>query len=249
MIKLVIVRHGESILNLENRFTGWIDTDLSERGIEESIAAGKLLKADFTFDVAYTSVLRRAIRSLWLILDEMDLMWITIHKTWRLNERHYGSLQGLNKREMADSFGEKQVQLWRRSYDVRPPAAEEADSRYLARDPKYEIIGKENLPASECLKDTVERFLPFWNEEIVPGLKSGKRIIICAHGNSLRALVKHIEDVSEEEIMDLNIPTGIPIIYELDEKLKPINKYFLGDPDAVQRAIDNVKKQGKIGIE
>lgn len=246
MVQLVVIRHGESIWNCENRFTGWTDIDLSERGIEESKAAGKLLKKEFTFDVAYTSVLRRSIKSLWIILDEMDLTWIPVYKTWRLNEKYYGALQGLNKREMAEKFGEKQVHLWRRSYDVRPPAVEKADFRYLARDPKYKEIGEENLPVAECLKDTVERFLPFWNQQIVPELKSGKRVIICAHGNSLRALVKHLEDVPDDEIMDVDVPTGIPIIYELDENLKPMNKYFLGDTHSIQRAIEKVRNQGMI---
>lgn len=241
-IKIVVIRHGESILNQENRFTGWIDTDLSNQGIKEAKAAGNLLKTEYTFDVAYTSVLRRAIKTLWIILDEMDLMWIPVHKDWQLNEKHYGALQGLNKQEIAALYGDEQVHLWRRGYDIRPPAV----NPYLSSELKYKKIDKEKLPVTECLKDTVERFLPLWNEKIVPDLKSGKRVIICAHGNSIRALVKHLENISDDDIADVNIPTGIPMVYELDKNLEPINKYFLGDQDAIQRAIDNVKKQGEV---
>ncbi|MEJ5203647.1 MAG: 2,3-diphosphoglycerate-dependent phosphoglycerate mutase, partial [Anaerolineales bacterium] len=223
MIKVVLLRHGESEWNKENRFTGWTDVDLSERGIAEAIQAGKTLKeAGYIFDLAYTSVLKRAIRTLWLVLDQMDLMWIPVKNSWRLNERHYGALQGLNKAEMAAKFGEEQVHIWRRSYDVRPPALEKTDERYPGNDPRYKDLSEDELPLTECLKDTVARFLPYWHEEIAPTIRTGKRVLIAAHGNSLRALVKYLDNVPDDEIVGLNIPTGIPLVYELDENLKPI---------------------------
>lgn len=246
MIKVVLLRHGESEWNKENRFTGWTDVDLSERGIAEAIQAGKTLKeAGYIFDLAYTSVLKRAIRTLWLVLDQMDLMWIPVKNSWRLNERHYGALQGLNKAEMAAKFGEEQVHIWRRSYDVRPPALEKTDERYPGNDPRYKDLSEDELPLTECLKDTVARFLPYWHEEIAPTIRSGKRVLIAAHGNSLRALVKYLDNVPDDEIVGLNIPTGIPLVYELDENLKPIQHYYLGDAEAVQKAIESVAAQGK----
>lgn len=248
MIKLVLVRHGESVWNKENRFTGWTDVDLSERGIEEAHQAGKMLKeGGYTFDIAYTSVLKRAIRTLWIVLDEMDLMWIPIINSWRLNERHYGALQGLNKAEMAEKFGEQQVHLWRRSYDVPPPPLEETDERYPGKDARYKDLADKDIPRSECLKDTVERFLPFWHETVVPTLKQGKKVIISAHGNSLRALVKYLDNISDEEIVGLNIPTGIPLVYELDETndFKPIKHYYLADEAQLAEAIAKVVAQGK----
>ena len=246
MIKVVLLRHGESEWNKENRFTGWTDVDLSQKGVEEAIQAGKTLKeAGYTFDLAYTSVLKRAIRTLWLVLDQMDLMWIPVKKSWRLNERHYGALQGLNKAEMAAQFGEEQVHIWRRSYDVRPPALEKADERYPGNDPRYKDLSEDELPLTECLKDTVARFLPYWHEEIAPMICSGKRVLIAAHGNSLRALVKYLDNVPDDEIVGLNIPTGIPLVYELEENLKPVQHYYLGDADAIQKAIESVAAQGK----
>jgi 2,3-bisphosphoglycerate-dependent phosphoglycerate mutase len=246
MNKLVLLRHGESTWNKENRFSGWTDVDLSEKGVKEAKKAGKRLKlAEFTFDLAFTSVLKRAIRTLWIMLDEMDLMWIPVEKSWRLNERHYGALQGLNKAETAKKHGEEQVYVWRRSYDVRPPALEETDPRYPGRDPKYRHLNKKDLPLTESLKDTVERFLPYWHQTIVPAIKSGKRAIISAHGNSLRALVKFLDDIPDKDIPNLNIPTGIPLIYELDENLKPVKHHYLGDADEVKRATESVAKQGK----
>lgn len=246
MIKLVLLRHGESIWNKENRFTGWTDVDLSEKGIEEARQAGRLLKQEgFVFDVAFTSVLKRAIRTLWLVLDEMDLMWIPIHLSWRLNERHYGALQGLNKAETAAKFGEEQVLLWRRSYDVPPPALEPSDERYPGHDPRYRHLAPHELPLTECLKDTVARFLPYWHEVIAPTVQSGQRVIITAHGNSLRALVKYLDHISDEEIVGLNIPTGIPLVYELDEALNPVRNYYLGDPEEVRKAMQSVADQGK----
>jgi 2,3-bisphosphoglycerate-dependent phosphoglycerate mutase len=248
MIKIVLLRHGESVWNMENRFTGWTDVDLSEKGVGEAKQAGKMMKeAGYFFDLAYTSVLKRAIRTLWLALDEMDQMWLPIINNWRLNERHYGALQGLNKAEMADKFGEQQVHLWRRSYDVPPPPLEETDERYPGHDPRYKGLTKEQLPKSECLKDTVERFLPFWFDTVIPSLKEGKRVLIAAHGNSLRALVKYLDNIPEEEIVGLNIPTGIPLVYELDEKndFKPIQHYYLADQETVAKAIASVVAQGK----
>ncbi len=247
MIKLVLVRHGESVWNKENRFTGWTDVDLSEKGILEAKEAGKILrKKGYSFDVAYTSVLKRAIRTLWLIQDEMDIMWLKTISAWQLNERHYGALQGLNKSEMAAKFGEEQVHIWRRSYDIRPPALTKKDKRYSANDPKYSSLNPEDIPLSECLKDTVNRFLPYWNKVIAPDIRAGKKVIISAHGNSLRALVKHLDKVPDSEIVSLNIPTGIPLVYELDSKtLKPIRHYYLGSPAKIKAAMLAVKNQGK----
>ncbi len=246
MYKVVLLRHGESIWNKENLFTGWTDVDLSEKGIEEAHAAGKTLRTEgYTFDIAFTSVLKRAIRTLWITLDEMDLMWIPVYRHWRLNERHYGALQGLNKAETAARYGDDQVLIWRRSYDIRPPALTEDDERWPGHDPRYGDLTREELPVHECLKDTVERFLPYWHDVIAPVVKSGKRVVIAAHGNSLRALVKYLDNVSEEAIIKLNIPTGIPLVYELDEDLKPITHYYLGDPEAIAKAQEAVANQGK----
>jgi 2,3-bisphosphoglycerate-dependent phosphoglycerate mutase len=246
MHKLVLIRHGESEWNKENRFTGWKDVDLSEKGLKEAHTAGKLLKQEgYTFDEAYTSVLKRAIRTLWIILDEMDLMWIPETKSWMLNERHYGALQGLNKAEMAAEYGEEQVQKWRRSFDIPPGPLEADDPRYLGNDPRYASIEPANFPKTECLKDTVARVVPYFQYEIAPKIKEGKRLIVAAHGNSLRALVKFLDNVSDDQITQLNIPTGIPLVYELDEQLKPQTHYYLGDPDAVRAAQDAVANQGK----
>ncbi len=246
MKRLVLLRHGESIWNKENRFTGWTDIDLSEKGTEEARKSGQTLKKEgYAFDVAFTSVLKRAIRTLWIALDEMDLMWIPVYNSWRLNEKHYGALQGLNKAEMAAKYGEEQVLIWRRSYDVRPPALEKTDKRHPANDPQYKDLNKNDIPATECLKDTVARFLPYWHETLAKAIKSGKRAIISAHGNSLRALVKYLDDISDDEILKLNIPTGIPLVYELDDNLKPIRHYYLGDPEEVKRAMESVANQGK----
>ena len=246
MINLVLLRHGESIWNKENRFTGWTDVDLSRQGIKEAQDAGQVLKEkDYTFDVAFTSVQKRAIRTLWLVLDEMDLMWIPVYRSWRLNERHYGALQGLNKSETAAKYGEEQVLIWRRSYDIRPPSLEKTDERYPGNDPIYADLDRKDIPLTECLKDTVERFLPYWHEVLAPTIKSGKRVIISAHGNSLRALVKYLDHISDDDIVRLNIPTGIPLVYELDEALKPIKSYYLGDPEEVAKAMEAVAKQGK----
>jgi len=246
MYKIVLVRHGQSSWNLENRFTGWTDVELSDLGREEARKAGELLKAEgFTFDLAFTSVLRRAIRTLWIILDEMDRMWIPVEKSWRLNERHYGALQGLNKSETAAKFGDDQVHVWRRSYDVPPPALEADDERSAANDPRYADLSKDELPMTECLKDTVDRFLPFWHEKIAPAVKSGKKVVVAAHGNTIRALVKYLDNVSEEDIAELNIPTGIPLVYELDADLKPIKHYYLGDAEAAAAAAAAVANQSK----
>ncbi len=246
MTKLALLRHGESIWNKENRFTGWTDVDLSEKGIKEATQAGKVLKKEgYSFDVAFTSVLKRAIRTLWIVQDEMNLMWIPVNISWRLNERCYGALQGLNKGEMAAKYGEEQVLRWRRSYDIRPPALEKTDERSPGNDPRYKDLDNNDIPLTECLKDTVERFLPYWHEDIVPLIRSGKRVIISAHGNSIRALVKYVDDVSDVDIVGLNIPTGIPLIYELDESLKPIKNYYLGDPDEIKKATETVALQGK----
>lgn len=246
MHKLVLVRHGESVWNQENRFTGWKDVDLSEKGLREAKAAGELLtKEGFVFDVAYTSVLRRAIRTLWIILDEMNLMWIPIHNSWKLNERHYGSLQGLNKSDMAAQFGEEQVLKWRRSYDVPPPAIEVTDERYEGKNPVYCNLAEGEYPLTECLKDTVGRVIPYWENEILPQLKAGKRVIVVAHGNSLRSLVKHLDAIGDTEIVSLNIPTGIPLVYELDDDFKPVKNYYLGDADEIARAQQAVLNQGK----
>jgi 2,3-bisphosphoglycerate-dependent phosphoglycerate mutase len=244
--KLVLIRHGESTWNKENRFTGWTDVDLSEKGLQEAAEAGQLLKADgYSFDIAYTSVLKRAIRTLWLVQEEMDLLWIPVSKSWRLNERHYGGLQGLNKAEMAKQYGEEQVLVWRRSYDVPPPALEKTDPRYPGNDPRYKNLKPEDLPLTEDLKATVARVMPYWNDTITKVIKSGKRVLIAAHGNSLRALVKHLDNIPENEIVSLNIPTGIPLVYELDENLKPIKHYYLGDQSKVQAAMASVANQGK----
>ena len=244
--KLVLLRHGESTWNKENLFTGWTDVDLSKRGIIEAKEAGQTLKKEgFDFDIAFTSVLKRGIRTLWIVLDEMDLMWIPVYRSWRLNERHYGALQGLNKAQTAEKYGEKQVLSWRRSYDVPPPALDKKDKRWPGHDPRYKELEEKEIPATECLKDTVARFLPYWHNDIIPVLKSGKRVLIAAHGNSLRALVKYLDGVSDEEIVKLNIPTGIPLIYELNHDLKPIKHYYLGDPEQVQKAIGEVASQGK----
>jgi len=223
MYKLVLLRHGESDWNKQNRFTGWTDIDLSEKGIAEATEAGKVLKEKgYTFDIAYTSVLKRAIRTLWITLDQMDLMWIPVYRSWRLNERHYGALQGLNKAETAAKFGEDQVLIWRRAYAIAPPPLEKDDERLPGKDPRYADLSERELPLTECLKDTVERFLPYWHETIAPTVKSGKRVLIAAHGNSLRALVKYLDNISDEEIVGLNIPTGMPLVYELDNNLRPI---------------------------
>ncbi len=247
MHTLVLLRHGESIWNRENRFTGWTDIDLSQKGIDEAHEAGRLLREEgFCFDVAFTSVLKRAIRTLWITLDEMDLMWIPVKRSWRLNERHYGALQGLNKAETAAEFGEDQVFIWRRSYDVPPPALSADDSRSPALDPRYADLTDAEMPLTECLKDTVRRFLPYWENEIAPAILSGKMVIIAAHGNSLRALVKHLDQISDEEIPQLNIPTGIPLVYELNDDLTPIRHYYLGDPEKVKSAVESVAKQGTV---
>ena len=244
--KLVLLRHGESLWNKENRFTGWTDVDLSEKGISEAKAAGETLKKEgFVFDIAFTSVLKRAIRTLWLTLDEMDLMWIPVYRNWRLNEKHYGVLQGLNKAETAAKYGDEQVLQWRRAYDVQPPALEESDKRHPINDACYKDLDKNDIPATECLKDTVERFLPYWHETIAPTIKEGKRVLIAAHGNSLRALVKYLDDIADEDIVKLNIPTGLPLVYELDKNLKPIKSYYLGDPELVKKAMEAVANQGK----
>jgi 2,3-bisphosphoglycerate-dependent phosphoglycerate mutase len=246
MFKVVLLRHGESIWNKENRFTGWTDVDLSEKGIAEARQAGKVLKEQgYTFDVAYTSVLKRAIRTLWLVQEEMDLMWIPVFISWRLNERHYGALQGLNKAEMAAKYGEKQVLVWRRSYDIQPPALKKSDTHYPGRDPRYKDLDKKDIPLTECLKDTVNRFLPYWHKVIAPAIKSGQKVLISAHGNSLRALVKYLDNVSEKDIVELNIPTGIPLVYELDDNLKPLRHYYLGSEEEVKKAMEAVAKQGK----
>jgi 2,3-bisphosphoglycerate-dependent phosphoglycerate mutase len=246
MYKIVLLRHGESSWNKENRFTGWTDVDLSEKGLVEAGKAGEVLRNEgFVFDIAFTSVLKRAIRTLWIALDRMDLMWIPVYNSWRLNERHYGALQGLNKAETAAKFGEEQVLIWRRSYDAPPPPLEKNDPRAPAKDPRYKDLKPAEAPLTECLKDTVARFLPYWHETIAPAVKSGKRVIIAAHGNSLRALVKYLDNVSDEEIVGLNIPTGIPLVYELDNDLKPVKHYYLGDPEEVKKAMEAVAKQGK----
>lgn len=246
MIKLVLLRHGESIWNKENLFTGWTDVDLSDRGKAEAKQAGELLKAEgFTFDIAFTSVLKRAIRTLWIALDELDAMWIPVEHSWRLNERHYGALQGLNKAQTAATYGDDQVLVWRRSYDVPPPALEQSDPRYPGTDPRYRELTLSELPLTECLKDTVARFLPFWHQTIVPAILSDKKVIITAHGNSLRALVKHLDHISDEDIIELNIPTGVPLVYELDDQLEPLRHYYLGDPEAVAKAAAAVANQGK----
>ncbi len=246
MYKIVLLRHGESIWNKENLFTGWTDVDLSEKGVEEAHQAAKLLMEEgFTFDIAFTSVLKRAIRTLWIVMDDMDLMWIPVVRSWRLNERMYGDLQGLNKAQTAEKYGDEQVHIWRRSYDTPPPKMAREDERYPGKDRRYGHMPIDEIPQTECLKDTVNRFLPYWIDAIVPVIKEGKRVIIAAHGNSLRALVKYLDNISDEEITSLNIPTGVPLVYELDEDMHPIRHYYLGDQDAVNAAINAVANQAK----
>jgi len=246
MYEVVLLRHGESTWNMENRFTGWTDVDLSEKGIAEAHDAGKLLRdSGYRFDLAYTSLLKRAIRTLWIVLDEMDLMWIPEVRSWRLNERHYGALQGLNKAETAEKYGEAQVKLWRRSYSTQPPALEKSDERWPGHDPRYADVPEADLPLTECLKDTVARFVPFWEGTIAPSVKAGKKVIVTAHGNSIRALVKYLDGVSDEDITELNIPTGIPLLYKLDDDLRPISHTYLGDPEAAAKAAAAVANQAK----
>jgi 2,3-bisphosphoglycerate-dependent phosphoglycerate mutase len=246
MHKVVLLRHGESSWNKENRFTGWTDVDLSEKGLLEAQEAGQVLKKDgYSFDLAFTSVLKRAIRTLWLTLDGMDLMWIPVIRDWRLNERHYGALQGLNKSETAAKYGEDQVKIWRRSYDIPPPVLEKSDPRYPGHDPRYKNLTERELPLTECLKDTVARFLPCWHDRIAPEIRAGKRVLIAAHGNSLRALVMYLDKVSESDIVNLNIPTAMPLVYELDDNLNSIRSYYLGDPEKVKAAMEAVAAQGK----
>ena len=243
---LVLLRHGESTWNMENRFTGWTDVDLSSRGIEEAHAAGRQMLSDgYVFDVAFTSVLKRAIRTLWLALEEMDLMWIPVYKSWRLNERHYGALQGLNKLETVERHGETQVKIWRRSYDIRPPALSADDPRSPGNDPRYSELDPQEIPLTECLKDTVDRVLPYWSQMIAPAVRAGKRVLIASHGNSLRALIKYLDKISDEAIVELNIPTGIPLVYELNDVLTPIRHFYLGDPEAIERASQAVADQTK----
>ncbi len=244
--KLVLLRHGESDWNRENRFTGWTDVDLSPKGVEEARAAGRLLREQgFEFDLAFTSVLKRAVRTLWLVLDEMDTMWIPVEKSWRLNERHYGALQGLNKAETAAKFGEQQVLMWRRSYDTPPPALEPGDPRGAGGDPRYAALAPGELPLTECLKDTVARVLPYWEAAIAPAMRAGKRVLVAAHGNSMRALVKYLDGISDIDIVGLNIPTGVPLVYELDDRLRPLRHHYLGDADEIARRISAVSTQGK----
>jgi 2,3-bisphosphoglycerate-dependent phosphoglycerate mutase len=246
MHRLVLLRHGESDWNRENRFTGWTDVDLSAAGVDEARRSGRTLRdADFTFDVAYTSLLKRAIRTLWITMDEMDLMWIPVHRSWRLNERHYGALQGLNKAETAAKHGEEQVKIWRRSYDIPPPPLEAADPRYPGHDRRYADLSDKELPRTESLKDTVARFLPYWQQTIAPAVRAGKRVLIAAHGNSLRALVKHLDGVSDADIVGLNIPTGVPLVYELDDTLRPIRHEYLGDAEQIRKAQEAVARQGQ----
>ena len=246
MYKLVLIRHGESTWNLENRFTGWTDVDLTPTGVDQALNAGRLLKAEgYEFDIAYTSVLKRAIRTLWLTLDEMDRTWLPVIKDWRLNERHYGGLQGLNKADMAKQFGDEQVLIWRRSYDTPPPALEANDPRCERTDARYAGLQPEQVPLTECLKDTVARVMPFWNDTMAPTILSGKRVVVAAHGNSIRALVKYLDGISDSDIVGLNIPNGIPLVYELDSKLKPIRHYYLGDAESVAKAAAAVANQGK----
>jgi 2,3-bisphosphoglycerate-dependent phosphoglycerate mutase len=246
MHKIVLLRHGESIWNKENLFTGWTDVDLSEKGRQEAKEAGLLLKEQgYRIDLAFTSLLKRAIRTLWTALDEMDRMWIPVQRDWRLNERHYGALQGLNKAETAAKYGADQVKLWRRSYDVPPPALDESDPRYPGKDPRYQDLTKQQLPLTECLKDTVARVLPCWHDLIAPKIRSGKQVLIAAHGNSLRALVMYLENIPEQEIVDLNIPTGVPLVLELDDDLKFLRQYYLGDPARIEQAIHGAASTGR----
>ncbi len=246
MHKLTLVRHGESVWNSENRFSGWTDVDLSAKGIGEAHEAGQvLLEGGYVFDLVFTSVLKRAIRTTWIMLDELDQMWIPVNNSWRLNERHYGALQGLNKAETAAKYGEEQVLIWRRSYDVRPPPLERTDGRYPGSDPRYKNLNESDIPVCESLKDTMNRFLPYWLKELAPAISSGKRVLISAHGNSLRALIKHLDKIAETEIVKLNIPTGIPLVYELEDDLRPIRHYYLGDEEKIRKATESVAKQGK----
>ncbi|MBQ3625485.1 MAG: 2,3-diphosphoglycerate-dependent phosphoglycerate mutase [Synergistaceae bacterium] len=246
MYQITLIRHGESAWNKENRFTGWTDVPLSEKGIEEARSAGRLLKAEgFNFDLAFTSVLKRAIKTLWLTLEEMDLMWIPVKHSWKLNERHYGALQGLNKADTAAKYGDDQVKIWRRSYDIRPPMLEQTDERFPGKDPRYANLKPSELPAGECLADTVARVVPYWQEVIVPEILAGRKIIIAAHGNSLRALVKYLDNISDKDILELNIPTGVPLVYELDKDMKPISHRYLGDAEAIAKAQAAVANQGK----
>ena len=246
MYRIVLLRHGESQWNKENRFTGWTDVDLSEKGVEEAKKAGKILRHEgYFFDVAYTSYLKRAIKTLNYALEELDLLWIPVYKTWRLNERHYGALQGLNKAESSEKMGEDKVKVWRRSYDVPPPALETDDPRFPGNEKKYSCFSKDAMPLTECLKDTVARALPFWHDMVVPSIKSGKNVIITAHGNSLRALVKYLDNISDSDIVELNIPTGVPLVYELDEELKPIKHYYLGDQEEIEKQMQAVANQAK----
>jgi len=246
MYRIVLLRHGESVWNQENRFTGWTDVDLNEKGRAEAHEAGELMAAEkFEFDVAHTSVLKRAIRTLWIAMDVMDLLWVPVYRSWRLNERHYGALQGLNKAETAAKHGEEQVKIWRRSYDIPPPPLESTDPRHPANDRRYASLSPAELPLTESLKDTVARFLPYWHEAIAPDIRAGKKVLIAAHGNSLRALVKYLDNVSEQEILELNIPTGIPLVYLLNEDLKPLQKFYLGNQEAVAAKMAAVANQGK----
>ena len=246
MYKLVLIRHGESTWNLENRFTGWTDVDLTPTGVNQAMAAGQILKAEgYAFDLAYTSVLKRAIHTLWYTLDAMDCTWLPVMKSWRLNERHYGGLQGLNKAETAKKYGDEQVLVWRRSYDTPPPALEATDERSERQDRRYARLNPNDIPLTECLKDTVARVLPFWNESMAPAIKAGKRIVVAAHGNSIRALVKYLDNISDDDIVGLNIPNGVPLVYELDAELRPIRHYYLGDQAAIAQAAAAVASQGK----
>ncbi|MGH9561504.1 MAG: 2,3-diphosphoglycerate-dependent phosphoglycerate mutase [Terracidiphilus sp.] len=245
MSQVVLLRHGESIWNKENLFTGWTDVDLSEKGREEAAQAGRVLKEQgYVFDIAFTSVLKRAIRTLWIAMDQMDLLWVPVERDWRLNERHYGALQGLNKAETAEKYGEEQVKIWRRSYDIPPPALDEADPRFPGNDPRYRGLSKQQIPVTECLKDTVDRVLPFWHDVVAPQIRAGKRVLIAAHGNSLRALVKYLEDVSEQEILELNIPTGVPRVEELDGNLKAVRHSYLGDAALIEQAVNKAASTG-----
>ena len=246
MHRLVLLRHGESVWNRENRFTGWTDVDLSDQGRVEAQNAGRLMAAEkYEFDVAHTSVLKRAVRTLWIALDELDMMWIPVHRSWQLNERHYGGLQGLNKAETAAQYGEAQVKIWRRSYDTPPPSLTSNDPRHPSRDRRYAEIPPDQLPLAESLKDTVARFLPYWHSAIAPGIRAGRRVLIAAHGNSLRALVKFLDNVSDQDIVELNIPTAVPLVYLLNDDLEPLQKFYLGDPEAVKSAMEAVANQGK----
>ncbi len=246
MFKVVLLRHGESTWNHENRFTGWTDVDLSAKGLEEARRAGDLLRAEgYTFDIAFTSVLKRALRTCWIALDQLDQLWIPVTKSWRLNERHYGALQGLNKAETAAKHGDEQTKIWRRSFDTPPPPLDRDDPRHPGHDPRYAGLAESDLPATESLKDTIARFIPYWTETIAPEVKAGRRVLIAAHGNSLRALVKYLDGISDADIVELNIPTGIPLVYELDDNLKPIRHYYLGDQDAARRAAEAVASQTK----